>query len=497
MKKSFFTFLLIVSLFLPIFSLSLTSAITPLGAPETEGTVEIDEETGLLTITYDESGNIDSDLYNQDESYTPDDAKSTAFEEIPEFSGDTLTQFGDIAKLYEDYIDVSIGSPGRSYVRSSVGGIAITNFYKDGVAGLTEQGNPVFKYRMEVDFYVLVYTTYPAQYFYSLNPATKEVNWLRVDTAGALSWGDIWDTYYYSIEYKDYPTASASTGKLNGGTFSLPINVNFDMPTAEDRVEDQYKLIDVKSSVVSLTTSPDEATIGKIGQTDTRYSSESQSSKVSSYTTQNQVTNLDFDSSSKSDLDQAISKASPGWSSESDPYIVSDNVMNSVAMGTNIRLATGTDESIRGNFDCNIGAAAYHLQNEIEINFAHIRVDTRGPWTGAAVMASSKHTESRTVAVGVDNHFIKQRMRTMIEIYSEVEELDAELTPDELGEVEEPEINETIYFDNEISGDEEVTIYGHEGFFSSPEFTIILIGIGLLAAGLIGSYAYLKLKIFF
>lgn len=401
---------------------------------------------------------------------------NTAFQEISEYSGSTLSEIGDLAKLHEDYIHVNFGDPSQSYIKTEVSGVSIVDYKRDGVIGASADGNLLYKYRLTSEFYTLVYTAYPSSYFYSLTPKTVKEEWCSVDRAGAMSWGSIWETYSYNIEFKDYSSSGAAT-KRNGGEYEIPLTVSFELPLAGEKIGD-YQIMNLKSSVVSLQTSSESAEIGKISSTDARYNSGSQSGKATGYTKKNSVTGIEYGDMDKSDLESEISRTNPGWSSEGTAKKVSDNVMNVVSMGTNSRLASGSASSLTGTYKCNVGAHAYHYQSDINIKWVKFRIDTRGPWTGAAAMDVRNKKIARTQGFGVDNNYVKQKQRAVFEIVCELSQLDAEITANELLQSDNPEANETINFDNQITGDMDAEIQANESFFSSSEFKWILIGVG-------------------
>lgn len=422
-------------------------------------------------------------------------AGSTVFPNIASYSGSLLTEMGDLAKLHEDYVKITVKDP-APYVKTETSGISITDFTRDGVIGTGPNNASVYKYRLTSEFYLLVYSAYPVTHFYSLTPEIRAQEWLHVDTAGALTWDVVLATYKYYLYYKHYSAAGAAN-KPNGGAFDLPVDVSFALPAAGQTIGN-YKIMNLQSTVVSLQTAPTAAEIGLISSTDPKFSSQTQSGKATSYTTKQAVTGINFGDMSfygtTGALDAEIARVQPGWMSETgNPAKITDNSMNLVAMGTNSRIGTGGASSLTGTYKCNIGAQAYHYTNTINIKFAKIRVDIRGPWTGALTQDVRDIAVSRNQGVGVDNFYIKQKMRVVFEIYSELATLGAQSTPQQFTTATPPAVvNESITFDTEVTGDMNATVQGVDGianqmaaFVASPTFTWILIGVGALTVTIV------------
>ncbi len=433
---------------------------------------------------------------------------STVFPDIEEFAN-LDSELGNFAKLKDDYFKVTLGSTGDANVRKEIGGISIVSFENDGIVGYAEDGNPLYKYRMRCEFYILVYTTYSVSDFYSLQQFSEKVNWLRVDTAGAMSWGDIYDTYYYNLEYDEYRVNYADLeSKPNGGAYDIPIAVEFNVPNSGATLNvggTDYRIIDVATQIASLSTSEQPAETNIIGSTDAKWSSGAQSGTVTAHTTEkfsDATSNQEIDDDdAKEGLQSELDRVKPGWKSEENRVKITDSTHNTVAMGTNARIASGdSTHSLSGTYNVNVGANVYHYKSDIKIKYAQIRCDIRPLWTGAGVMATSDKVVDRIVGFGVDNYYTKQKLRCEIDVYSKLETLEAEPTPDIFTDPSIPNITEDINFDDSITGDTDVEVQDPgEGvgnqimdFIQSPEFLWMLAGIGGLV--ILGVILYLRLQ---
>ena len=211
------------------------------------------------------------------------------------------------------------------------------------------------------------------------------------------------------------------------------------------------------------------------------------------------VDNSDFDNADGS-LAAQLTSLGLGWRTDEGHFMVSDNVHNIVGMSTTSRLASGDDESLTGQYQCNIGAHAFHRQNTITAKYGHLRVDVRGPWTGVAVQEIKTIKDPRITQVGVENFFLMQKCVATFEIYSEIANLQANI--DNLTIPEPPVANETIHVDGEITGDTDVDVpipppglaNRLMDFLQSPQFIMLMIGVAAVAIGILVVYVKLKQK---
>lgn len=433
---------------------------------------------------------------------------STVFPDITEFAN-LDSELGNFAKLKDDYFKVTLGSTGDENVRKEIGGISIVSFEKEGIVGYSAEGNPLYKYRMRCEFYILVYTTYSVSDFYSLQQFTEKINWLRVDTAGAMSYGDIYETYNYYLEYDEYHVNYRDIeSKANGGAYDIPIAVEFNVPNSGATLNvggTDYRIIDVATQIASLSTSEQPAETNLIGTTDAKWSSGAQSGTVTAHTSEkfsDATSNQEIDDDdAKEDLQSELNRIKPGWKSEDNRVKITDSTHNTVAMGTNARIASGdSTHSLAGTYNVNIGANVYHYKSDIKVKYAQIRCDIRPFWTGAGVMATSDKVVDRIVGFGVDNYYTKQKLRCEIDVYSKLETLDAEPTPDVFKDPTIPNITEDINFDDSVSGDTDVEIQEPApgignilmDFFQSLKGKLILISVGI--AGIFVIWVILKIR---
>ncbi|WP_371801764.1 hypothetical protein [Candidatus Lokiarchaeum ossiferum] len=413
------------------------------------------------------------------------------------------TEIGNFAKLRDDYLKITVGAA-SSYVRTEISGISIVDFSKDGVVGISASGNDVYRYRLNAEAYVLAYTTYPATYFYSLATKTTALKWLQVDDAKYLNIGSPTAIYNYEIKYREYSIGSANT-KRNGGEYSLPITASFNIPHSGMEVQlgnTRFSVENIRSDVVSITTGNTPAKIGLIGSTDAKFNNAAQSGKATGYTQDKSVTDVysdnPFESLAKTQLQAELERVNPGWIAEGTSVKVSDNSHNCVGMSTNARLATGSDQSLTGTYKVNVGSVAYHYTSMVSAKFAHVRVDNYGLITGAQMKEVKDIKEQRITGFGVDNFYVMQPIRVNIDVYSELEQLDAILTDPTL-EVEPPTSSEPIDFDGEVTGDTDAEVQSREGgltkignFLKSPTFILILIGVGAIA--ILGVVLYVRFQ---
>ena len=428
------------------------------------------------------------------------DGGSTEFPDITEFIGDLNSGLGNFASLKDDYFSVVMGPTGDPNVRREIGGVAIVDFVKEGIVGYSTEGNPLYKYRMRCEFYILVYTTYSVSDFYSLATTSERIKWLEVDQAGAITWGDVYETFRYYISYDEYSVNYNTVESApNGGAYDLPITVEFNVPNSGATLtvgETDYHIIDVVTQVASLTTSEEPAEVSTIGSTDAKWSSGAQSGTVTVHTNAdfNAVsTDTDMDSV-EDDMTTVLNSHNPGWKSEGTKIKITDSIHNIVAMGTNSRIASGgSTHSLSGTYQVNIGANVYHYKSEIRVKYAKLRADIRGPWTGVAVEMTSDRTVNRIVGFGIDNYYTKQKLRCEIDVYTELEELEADITPDIWTDPLLPNITEEIDFDDTITGDENVTLYIPKD--TSTELKWILIGVGAITIVVIVIVVVVKAKL--
>lgn len=400
---------------------------------------------------------------------TLDTSGDSAFPPITEFAGTTNSRVGDFLQLKDDYLKISVGNSGNSYIKSEIGGVALTDFESKGLAG-DDGDTQIYKYEVSFEFYVLVYSAYPTNYFFDLSSKTMNRYWLLVinENLGIEQFRDI-----YCFEYSYYDPSGAST-KANGGAYEIPIETSFSLPFAGNTYGDYY-IEGIESNLLTLETSPNCYETGVISETDIRYSStSSEATRLST-----NVNTEDY-SDGNSDVQDEIDDKSLGWNGESEAQVVTDNSQLAQGMATNSRIASGDSYSLKGNFLCSVGAHAYHYRTKGDYGRMTMRVDDTGLFQSEKVTEYVKSTTfERTVSLGTQNKYVKQKLCLTMEVLIAEKDLSAEITPDEDTEMIPPYANETIYYDDYIGGDEDVELVLSDSKTLSTT-QILLIGVAVI-----------------
>ena len=185
---------------------------------------------------------------------------------------------------------------------------------------------------------------------------------------------------------------------------------------------------------------------------------------------------------------ETLAATNPGWIGQSNDVRITVDSHNTLGMSTRSRLATGSGESLSGTYQVNIGSELYYNKRNYEIRHGTYIYDKWWPSYKFELYAATTLRDFRISSVGVENHYVKQKININIDVFTELEELIIE-TEDNI-EPELPVEFENVTFDDEWYGDMDVALGGDVELpfgFSMGEWGLIIgIGIGVIVLILIG-----------
>ena len=445
---------------------------------------------------------VDESFITPDPSLDTDLGTGTDFDDFDEYSNDMSSILGDFADLKDDYLSIAYGSSNDNYIKTEIGGVGITNFEREGQIGLSMAGNPLYRYGMTCEFTILTYTTYGINYYFDLQSYESEpVTWLSLYGRDlGISWGT---TYTYDLTYKEYRLTDETYDKKAGEALSVPITVDFKVPYQSQEIligGTLYKIAGIKSEVISLTTSGDPAVSGFIAKGDARYDESFVSDSVQIDLASRTVVDIsasDNYANVAEPLQLAIDSASPGFKSESDPVRVTAVSHNTIAMSTNARLASGGEQdSLTGHYNVNIGSQACYYKRDFEIRHGSFYYDKWWPGYSAGLIDAKTVRGSRITDFVVYNNYIKQNLIVEVDLYSELEAIDAEITDPADMNMTEPTELDPFEGDDDFYGDFDVEVgmdvIDLESLFGISGFQIIMVIVAIVAVIIIGLVLYMK-----
>jgi len=382
-------------------------------------------------------------------------------EDLDTYTGNLITELGDFAKITDDYLGISLGSTGNNYIRSEIAGISISNFEDMGSMGVSaETGNHLYKYRLECQAYIVVYTTYSVSYYFDLSTVEREVQYFEMNP---IDWGIPWtDPTTFDLSYNEYDITQKRSDI--GGAFNLPLTASFDIPYSDAQYSlmgSTYNSVGIKTDIISIETDVEPAKTGVLSKVDPVYSSDSFTGDLAAEMdrfSDVQIISAAGDNDYNDAMAEVLASTSPGWKGESGDIHVTEDSHNTLGMSTTSRLATGSGETLTGNYQVNIGAELFYNKRNFEVRQCKYRYDKWWPGYSFTLEEASTVKDSRIVSVGVNNHYVKQKININVDVYTELEKLNVEITNPM--EPELPTEFEEITFEDEWYGDMDTAVGG-------------------------------------